>query len=112
MVTKMRNKLQPWKGKNLSSGGRLVLINSSLSSMPIYSMGMFLLNEETHHKMDSIRSKFFWRGDRDKFKYHMMKWENVCLPKDFGGLGMTNIRILNEALLLKWVWKLYNSEGG
>jgi len=41
IVEKMRKKLQPWKGKNLSSGGRLVLTNSSMSSLPIYMMVMF-----------------------------------------------------------------------
>jgi hypothetical protein len=44
MVEKMRKKLQPWKGKNLSSGGRLILTNSSLRSMPINLMGMFMLH--------------------------------------------------------------------
>ena len=48
IVEKMRKKLQPWTGKHLSSGGRLVLTNSSLSSMPTYIMGMFLLPETTH----------------------------------------------------------------
>ena len=86
MVDRMRNKLQPWKGKHLSSGGRLILTNSSLSSIPTYVMGMYLLREETHKQMDSIRSQFFWRGDSEKKKYHMVKWEHVCLPKDFGGL--------------------------
>ena len=38
----------------------------------------------------------------------MLKWENVCLPKEFGGLGIINTRILNEALLLKWVWRIYD----
>ena len=56
--------------------------------------------------MDTIRSQFFWRGDTDKFKYHMVKWENVCLPKEFGGLGIINTRTMNEALLLKWVWRI------
>jgi hypothetical protein len=79
VVDKMRKKLQPWKGKHLSSGGRLVLTNSSLSSMPTYLMGMFLLHEGTHKQMDTIRSQFFWRGDRDKHKYHMVKWGmSVC----------------------------------
>jgi hypothetical protein len=62
-----------------------------------------------------ITSFFSWyenitdlqRGDPEKFKYHMMKWENVCLPKDFGGLGITNTRLLN-ALILKWAWRLQN----
>ena len=105
----MRKKLQPWKGKHLSSGGRLILTNSSLSSMPTYTMGMLLLQDGVHIQMDTIRSQFFWRGDSEKFKYHMMKWENVCLPKDFGGLGITNTRIFNESILMKWVWRLYAS---
>ena len=72
-------------------------------------MGMFLLQDGVHKQMDTIRSQFFWRGDSEKFKYHMMKWENVCLPKDFGGLGITNTRIFNESILMKWVWRLYAS---
>ena len=39
----------------------------------------------------------------------MMKWDNVCLPKDYGGLGILNTKILNESLLLKWVWRIYNA---
>ena len=38
--------------------------------------------------------------------YHMVKWEHVCLPKDFGGLGIINTRLMNESLLLKWVWRI------
>ena len=108
----MRKKLQHWKGKLLSSGGRLVLTNSVLSSMPTYMMGIFNIHEGVHAQMDSVMSQFFWRGDCSKFKYHMIKWENVCLPKDFGGLGITNTRLLNEALLLKWVWRLYRNDEG
>lgn len=44
---KLRKRLHPWKGRNMSSGGRLILSNSSLSSLPIY-----------------IREKFFWQGGR------------------------------------------------
>ena len=108
---KMRNKLQPCKGKNLSSGGRLILTNSSLSSIPLYLMGMFALFEGNHQHMDSIRSKFFWRGDIEKFKYHMIKWARVCLPKDYGGLGALNTKRMNEGLLLKWAWRMYKDDG-
>lgn len=102
----MRNKLSPWKGKLLSSGGRIVLTNSSLSSIPSYTMGMFRVSEGIHQKMYSVRSQFFWRGSGDKFKYHMMKWEHLCVPKGFGGLGIINTRTFNDALLLKWVWRM------
>jgi hypothetical protein len=52
------------------------------------------------------------RGDLKKFKYHMVKWENVCQPKDVGGLGIINTRLLNEALILKWAWRLQNLKEG
>jgi hypothetical protein len=56
--------------------------------------------------------KFSGGGDEEKFKYHMVKWENICLPKDFGGgVGKINTKILNEAFLIKWVWRIYNQEG-
>jgi hypothetical protein len=113
MVEKMRRRLQLWKSKNLSYGGQLILTNSSLSSLPIYMMSMFQLHEGVHHQMDKIRANFFWGSDGTKFKYHMVRWENSCLPKDLGGggAGIINIRRLNEALLLKWIWRIYNQEG-
>ena len=110
VVNKLKSKLQPWKGKHLSYGGRLILTNSSMCSIPIYTMGLYLLPESIHHQMDTVRPRFFWRGDPDKFRYHLVNWDNSCLPKDFGGLGILNTRVLNESLLIKWIWRLYNKE--
>ena len=90
----------------------MILTNSTLSSIPTYTMGVYKLGEEVHQKMDSIRSQFFWSGAGDKFRYHMVKWEQMCLPKDFGGLGIINTRILNDTLLLKWVWRLLRDKEG
>jgi hypothetical protein len=41
----------------------------------------------------------------------MVGWSQVCLPKDQGGLGILNLDIMNIALLAKWLWKLFNTEG-
>jgi hypothetical protein len=38
---KIEKKLSGWKGKHLSYGGRLVLINSVLSSLPMFMMSFF-----------------------------------------------------------------------
>jgi hypothetical protein len=39
----------------------------------------------------------------------MVKWENTFLPKEFGGGGadIINTRTLNEALSIKWAWRVY-----
>ena len=57
--------------------------------------------------MDTIRANFLWQGAEDKFKYHMAKWEMVCRPKDQGGLGIINTRIMNDCLMVKWIWKIF-----
>lgn len=88
----------------MTSGGRLILTNSTLSSLPTYTMGVYRLQESVHQQFDSVRAKFFWQGASDKFKYHMMKWENLCIPKDYVSfsLGIIETRRMNDALLGKW----------
>lgn len=43
IYNKMRKRLDPWKGKNLTSRGRLTLTDSCLSSLPMYIMGFYLI---------------------------------------------------------------------
>lgn len=85
IVQKFFRCLDPWKGKHLISGGKHILTNSFLSSIPIYCMGFYYLKDWVHKQMDSVRAKFLWQGADDKFKYHMAKWEMVTRPKDQGG---------------------------
>jgi len=106
IVDKMRKRLDPWKGRNLSLGGRLVLTNSCLSSLPMYTMGFYLLPKSIHAEMDQIRSNFFWQGAGGDFKYHMAKMDTICRPRIQGGLGLVNSKLMNECLLTKWIWKI------
>jgi hypothetical protein len=94
----------------MSSGARLILSNSCLSSLPTYIMSFYLLPKGIHKAMDGIRSRFYWRSAREDFKYHMINWQAVCRPKDFGGLGPINSWVFNECLMVKWIWKLYQQK--
>jgi hypothetical protein len=78
---KMIKRTDPWQGRLMSSGGRLILVNSCLSSIPMYIMGFYNLTDEGS---DNIRGRFFWQGGRKKFKYHMDKRDALTVPKDFG----------------------------
>ena len=73
---------------------------------------MFLLADGVHAKFDTARSKFFWEGTGNKKKYHLIKWAALCCPKKFGGLGILNSKLMNVALLVKWIWKLSQNEQG
>jgi hypothetical protein len=52
---KVAKRVPPWKGKHMSSSGRVVLSNSYLASLPTYTMGFYLLPLGIHRKMDEVR---------------------------------------------------------
>ena len=57
---RIEKKLSGLKGKLLSVGGRLVLINSVLSSLPMFMMSFFELPKGVLEKIDCFRSRFYW----------------------------------------------------
>ena len=56
---RIENKLSGWKGKMLSVGGRLVLINSVLSSLPMFMLSFFEIPKGVLEKIDCFRSRFY-----------------------------------------------------
>jgi hypothetical protein len=70
---RFQKKLSSWKGKLLSSGGRLVLINSVLSSLPMFMMSFFRIPKGVLEKLNYYRSRFFWQCDEHKKKYRLAK---------------------------------------
>jgi hypothetical protein len=53
-IARFEKILSNWKGKFLSSGGSLVLINSVLSSLPIFMMSFFEIPVRVLEKLDAI----------------------------------------------------------
>jgi hypothetical protein len=56
---KVEKRLPTLQGLHLSSGGKSILIESSLRSLPNYTMGVYVLPYKVHQKMDSARANFF-----------------------------------------------------
>ena len=65
-----------------------------------------------HGAFDKELSGFFWQAADLRQKYHMVKWADVCAPKDMGGIGILSSRKMNVALMLRWVWRILREEGG
>ena len=108
---KFQKKLSSWKGKLLSVGGRLVLINSVFSSLPMFMLSFFRIPKGVLKKLDYYRSRFFWQCDDHRKKYRLAKWSVLCTPKSMGGLGIVNLEVHNICLLSKWLFKLLNEDG-
>jgi hypothetical protein len=44
-----------------------------------------------------------WNDNPEAHKYHLVNWDTISLLKEFGGLGVPNLRDLNICLLASWV---------
>ena len=87
----------------LSKGGRLVLLKSNLSNLPIYFMSLFVIPKKVRIRLEIIQKDFLWGGLGDRSKIHLVNWSDVCKAKNFGGLGIRRLHNLNQALLDKWL---------
>jgi hypothetical protein len=56
---RIEKKLSSWKGKYLSVKGRLVLINSVLTSLTMFMLSFFKVPKGVLEKIDYFLSRFF-----------------------------------------------------
>ena len=94
----------------ISYGGKLSLLNSVITSLIIFALCTLRLPTKIIELLDKIRRKCLWikkTEQSDKIK-SLASWDMVCRPKASGGLGVINLRIQGDALLLKYLHKFYN----
>ena len=89
-------------------GGRLTLLCSTLSSLPIYYMSLLWLPGRVKMRLEGIQRDFLWGRDSLDKKPHMVKWATVCSDKRERGLGVRCFYKLNRDLLSKWLWCFAN----
>ena len=111
VIQKIQSRLASWKAKILSRAGRLTLIKSVLNSLPLYYMSMFKMPKAITMEIISIQRKFFWSGaNNEKSGCPTIKWSDIELPKDMGGLGVGYIMHKNLTLLFKWWWRFSEAD--
>ena len=78
---RFRKKLVLLKRQYISKGGRLTLLRSTLSSLPIYYMSLFHLPRRVKLRLEYIQRDFLWGGGSLEKKPHLVKWATVCSNK-------------------------------
>ncbi|GKV11938.1 hypothetical protein SLEP1_g23150 [Rubroshorea leprosula] len=112
LLDSVTKKLLSWKGWYLSQGGRITLINSVLSSLPVFLMSVYLIPKGTLNSIDKIRRNFLWGGKGVERKINWVKWDMICKDKEYEGLGVKDLKKFNLALVGKWWGRLATEEEG
>jgi hypothetical protein len=105
LIDKIASRLATWKGKMMSTAGRLALLNAVLSSIPVYWLSVHKLPVWVRKKIDSIRRAWLWHGEVTCNGGHCkVAWGRICRPLDLGGLGILDLDRFSTALRLRWLW--------
>nr|GEX04788.1 reverse transcriptase domain, reverse transcriptase zinc-binding domain protein [Tanacetum cinerariifolium] len=110
LVYSFHKRLSKWKSKSLSFGGRHTLIRSVLGSLGVYYFSNFKAPKEVIRKLESIRRNVFWGGCSDENKISWIAWDKILSPLSKRGLGITSLRVCNQAMLTKWWWRFKTEE--
>lgn len=104
---KVMSKVAGWKVRTLSQAERATLIKSVAIAMPIYCMSTFLLPNGWCAEIDRTLMDFWWGFPTQKARNCTPRaWDDICLPKELGGLGVRKMFEVNKALIAKLGWKL------
>lgn len=103
---KATKKIQEWRAKPISQGGKTVLIRNVAHVISTYSMSCFLLPKTLCHEMEQLYNNYWWRTGRgeDQKGINWLSWNNMSYAKSKGGLGFQNLHGYNIALLGKHIW--------
>ena len=94
----------------LTYSGRVTVINSLLSSIAMFTMCSLHIPKKILEHIDKIRRHCLWdqKTEQGIKSNALVAWDKICRPKSRGGMGILNLKVQNEALLLKFLDKFYN----
>ncbi|VFQ73493.1 unnamed protein product [Cuscuta campestris] len=105
LIQSFDSKLNGWYQRSLDHAGRLVLINHVLNTIPNYFLGTNTIPTSICNMLEQKMAHFWWGGGT---KHHWTKWEDLCLPKEEGGIGTRRLKTLEAAFSLKLWWKVHH----
>jgi len=112
VINKIKARLSVWKGRFLTLAGRICLIKSVITAIPLYYLSLFRAPDIVCKRITSIQRRFLWGWGKVNKPISWVSWKDVCRNKEEGGLGLRDIRKFNYALLAKWKWHFISQEEG
>lgn len=103
----MKYKIQKWGMMWLNMAGSAILIKALLLALPTYQYATILALASAHKQMELIITGFLWQGGKqENKKFSLLKWEQVTLPYEQGGLSIRLPGLMNVALGVKIIWRM------
>jgi hypothetical protein len=79
--------------------------------MQVYWTNIFILPKRVIQVIEQILNGFLWNEKIDGIARAKVAWEDVCLPKAEGGLGLRRLEEWNIAAVIRHIWALFAKSG-
>ena len=109
LLTRIRDRFLSWTSSALAYAGRLQLIKSVIASITNFWCAAFCLPQGCIDEIESMCSAFLWSGSPNVTSKAKVSWEDVCCPKEEGGLGIRRVKDVDTVFSLKLIWRLFQS---
>jgi hypothetical protein len=91
--------------------GKLLMVKSVLASLPIFFMCCLDIPVSIREQLIKYMRHCLWRKKNGEVQSNgpaLVSWDKICRPKNQGGLGVLNLSVQNNALLIKNLHKFFN----
>jgi len=104
LIEKITACLTTWAKKSISFAGRAQLINSIIFGMYNYWATIFMLPKDVTGRITQLCRQFLWGGSPDSRRVPSISWATTCLLRKYGGYGVRNLTLWNQASIAKPIW--------
>ena len=111
LIEKITARINSWTVRHLSFSGRLQLIQSVLNSIQLLWSSISILPKKVVKAIEQRFNQFLWKGQEGGRGGFKVSWEQVCFPKQEGGLGLKRVEDWNRAAVMKHIWNLFTQAG-
>jgi hypothetical protein len=74
------------------------MIKSVAQALPTYTFSTFDVPNTICEKLDAVTWRFWWNPKKESGRFLAWKaWDQLCQPKQLGGLGFKKAKRFNEA---------------
>ena len=111
LIDQIRTRMVYWSSRCLSYAGRLQLVKTVIGSITNFWCSVFRLPKTCLNTIEGMCAAFLWSGSPNTHTKAKVAWEDICQPKDEGGLGIRRLTDTSRVFALSLIWRLLTNSG-
>ncbi|KAJ8760098.1 hypothetical protein K2173_010954 [Erythroxylum novogranatense] len=101
LIENLKGRINAWQNRFLSYAARVSLIISVLNNMSVHLAALVVVPKRVTKEMERILKAFLWTGKHAECKGGKVKWSELVLPRENGGLGILSFTLLQRMYRLQ-----------